>query len=145
MVESLFFACLNFNRRTASNSTTSEKEILQMSINALLNGTELERVVQANWMIRDAISHLLKSALAGQRCFSFESTWMDPGSKALYALLVDRLSARLRQYDAGEGDQLSIERPRITNEQLAGNWTCILPTHPPLYLHCLSPSLTPFL
>lgn len=125
MVESLFFACLAYHKRKEAKKSDYELQALSASVTSLLTSAELQRVTAANWMIRDAVANLLQSALRGERSFAFQSSWMDPGSQALYAILVDRLTTRLSQFESSDDHEgWHIERPIITSQLEPPNWQC---------------------
>ena len=118
-VETLFFELLEFRR----GYTGDEAEYVPQvdAIEQLLRSENMDRVLRANWVIRDAVRHLLYSALNGANDFSFRSGLMDVGSVAMYTILVDRLSARLATYDA----EKSIQRPIATAVPRQGrDWSC---------------------
>jgi hypothetical protein len=148
MVDSVFFACLGYHRRNQTASPGHEDyefQALSASVSSLLNSSELQNVTAANWMIRDAVANLLQGALRGERSFSFQSSWMDAGSQALYAALVDRLTTKLEQLDSGD-EGWQIERPIITSQLEPPNWQCEPDPSPPsllfdcaLIFHFLSP------
>jgi hypothetical protein len=131
MVDSLFFACLDYHNRhrhkSGSEKDDYELQALTASVTSLLNSAELQRVTAANWMIRDAVSNLLQGALRGERSFAFQSSWMDPGSQALYAILVDRLTEKLAQLESTSSDHEGwhIERPQIASQLEPPTWQCM--------------------
>lgn len=129
MVDSLFFALLSYHNRVArgdGSASPAEKEALSTSITAVLVSREMQAVTGANWAIRDAVAHLLHSAFHGERNFSFESSWMDTGSQAMYAMLVDRLTSKLQQMESEGGEVWSIERPVIASVAAPQQWECSL-------------------
>ena len=129
MVDSLFFALLSYHNRMArgdSSVSYAELEALSTSIDSVLDSREMQTVTAGNWAIRDAVAHLLQSAYRGERNFSFQSSWMDPGSRALYALLVDRLTSKLQQMEAADGEMWVIERPELVPQQEPTHWSCPL-------------------
>jgi hypothetical protein len=129
MVDSLFFALLSYHNRVArgdGSASSAELEALSTSITAVLGSREMQAVVGANWAIRDAVAHLLHSAFHGERNFSFESSWMDAGSRGMYAMLVDRLTSKLQQMESDGGEGWSIERPVIASVAAPQQWQCML-------------------
>lgn len=136
MVESLFFACLGYHNRHRNDPPNDkddyELQALSASVTSLLNSPELQRVTAANWLIRDALTNLLHAALRGERSFVFQTSWMDPGSQALYAILVDRLTAKLAQLESNKdndpngnnNEQWYIERPHIASQLEPPSWKC---------------------
>ena len=129
MIDSLFFALLSHHNRIArgdSSASYNELDALSTSIDSVLDSREMQTVTAANWAIRDAVAHLLQGAYRGERSFSFQSSWMDPGSRALYALLVDRLTGKLQQMEATDGEMWVIERPDLVPVAEPANWECPL-------------------
>jgi hypothetical protein len=142
MVDSVFFACLAYHRRKGTDAPVREDyefQALSASVSSLLNSPELQTVTAASWMIRDAVANLLQGALRGEKSFSFQSSWMDAGSQALYAALVDRLTTKLEQLDSGGDEGWQIERPIITSQLEPPNWQCQHSPSNPLISSPLTP------
>jgi hypothetical protein len=83
----------------------------------------MESIIQANWLLRDAVAHLLKTALQGGKSFTFQSSWMDNNSMALYTILVDRLTNKLSDMDK---NIITFEKPVISAPSETSVWECPL-------------------
>ena len=111
MVESLFFEILEHRRvygATAEFDAGNRRFVAR--IEQLARSSEMDAVVNANWVIRDAVRSLLHGAINEENHFGFRSNWMDVNSVALYSILVDRLTTRLSDVDS----EKSIQRPLLS-------------------------------
>lgn len=111
------------SRNAKDTELSIMKEQIYHQIESLLKSTEMESLIQANWLIRDAISHLLKTAMTGNTTFAFQSSWMDNNSMALYILLIDQLTNKMSDADK---DRIQIERPVIVATTQETRWKCAL-------------------
>lgn len=125
-VEEIFFACLDLHRRPshAEVEGASEKQALSRRIAELLESSVMQALVAANWRIKNSVKSLLEAALVGETNFSvrFEEETRDPGSAALYSILVDRIRAKIIERNA----EVLVERPDLARLFGRNEWSCPL-------------------
>jgi rubrerythrin len=123
--ENLFMSCveLHCGAWTGAGSREDRESELRMAVTALMDGEEMTTLLGSKWRVKEPISHLLRTALAGEtRTISFESeSWMDVNSTASYLLLVDRINARLTESYPDSG--YTVQRPNI-HQNDEKNWQC---------------------
>mmetsp|Transcript_5198 Transcript_5198/g.7998 ORF Transcript_5198/g.7998 Transcript_5198/m.7998 type:complete len:1640 (-) Transcript_5198:13-4932(-) len=96
--EKMFMECIDFQENCALSSVEKALKLdeLTAKVETLLLSPEMASTVESNWLIKDAVAHLLRSALEGTKNISFtSSSWMDLNSTALYKILATRINCSL--------------------------------------------------